>query len=452
MARDLRPRRRAHGAVGGEDSLLVREPDPAFVARDLRDAFGDRLYALVTRHRRAEEARQERRLRERARRYGIPTVAGTEVLYHHPSRRQLQDVLTCIRHGVRLAAAGRLIKPNAEHDLKSPPAFASLFKDDPDSVARTLEVAARCGFSLDEIHYRYPSEELPGGKNSGEWLRELTFQGARERYGGSVPEDIRTQLERELQVIGELAYEGYFLTMWDLVQFCRKNGILCQGRGSAANSAVCYCLGITAVDPVRMDLLFERFISRERAEPPDIDLDIEHNRREEVIQYLYRKHGRTHAAMVANFIRYRGRSAVRDVGKVLGLAETAVHRVTRPAGPLRAGGIDNCSRAPASIQKVTCIRTCCGWWRRSRTFPAICPFIPADSARPQAGPRRPGSHRERHHARPHGHPVGQGGPGKPQALQGGPAGARHADRGRPVFPPHAETLGPELLPGHHSQG
>ena len=317
---------------GGEDSLLVREPDPAFVARDLRDAFGDRLYALVTRHRRAEEARQERRLRERARRYGILTVAATEVLYHHPSRRQLQDVLTCIRHGVRLATAGRLIRPNAEHDLKSPSAFAALFEDDPDSVARTLEVAARCRFSLDEIRYRYPSEKLPDGKTSGEWLRDLTFQGAGERYRGRVPEDIRTQLERELQVIGELAYEGYFLTMWDIVRFCRSNEILCQGRGSAANSAVCYCLGITAIDPVRMELLFERFISRERAEPPDIDLDIEHNRREEVIQYLYRKHGRTHAAMVANFIRYRGRSAVRDVGKVLGLAETAVHRVARLLG------------------------------------------------------------------------------------------------------------------------
>ncbi len=317
---------------GGEESLLAREPEPAFVARDLRDAFGDRLYALVTRHRRADETRRERRLRERARRYGIPTAAATEVLYHHPSRRRLQDVLTCIRHRVPLTAAGRLIKPNAEHDLKPPAAFAALFKDDPDSVARTLEVAGRCGFSLDEIHYRYPSEELPGGKTSGEWLRELTFRGAAERYGGSVPEDIRAQLERELQVIGELAYEGYFLTMWDLVRFCRENGILCQGRGSAANSAVCYCLGITAIDPVRMDLLFERFISRERAEPPDIDLDIEHNRREEVIQYLYRKHGRTHAAMVANFIRYRGRSAVRDVGKVLGLTETAVHRVTRLMG------------------------------------------------------------------------------------------------------------------------
>ncbi len=333
---------------GGEESLLVREPEPAFVARDLRDAFGDRLYALVTRHRRAEEAPRERRLRERARRYGIPTAAAAEVLYHHPSRRRLQDVLTCIRHRVPLTAAGRLIKPNAEHDLKSPSTFAALFRDDPDSVARTLEVAARCGFSLDEISYRYPSEELPDGKTSGEWLRELTFRGAGERYGGIVPGDIRAQLERELEVIGELAYEGYFLTMWDLVRFCRQNGILCQGRGSAANSAVCYCLGITAIDPVRMDLLFERFISRERAEPPDIDLDIEHNRREEVIQYLYRKHGRTHAAMVANFIRYRGRSAVRDVGKVLGLTETAVHRVTRLLGQyervdpqvLRSAGLD----------------------------------------------------------------------------------------------------------------
>ncbi len=317
---------------GGEESLLVREPEPAFVARDLRDAFGDRLYALVTRHRRANEAPQERRLRERARRYGIPTAAATEVLYHHPSRRRLQDVLTCIRHQVLLTAAGCRIKPNAEHDLKSPAAFAALFRDDRDSVVRTLEVADRCTFSLDEIHYRYPSEELPGGKTSGEWLREITFRGARKRYGGTVPQDIRAQLEHELRVIGELAYEGYFLTMWDLVRFCRSRGILCQGRGSAANSAVCYCLGITAIDPVRMDLLFERFISGERAEPPDIDLDIEHNRREEVIQYLYRKHGRTHAAMVANFIRYRGRSAVRDVGKVLGLSETTVHRITRLMG------------------------------------------------------------------------------------------------------------------------
>ena len=317
---------------GDEDSLLAREPEPAFAARDLRDAFGGRLYALVTRHRRAEEAQRERRLRERARRYGIPTAAATEVLYHHASRRRLQDVLTCIRHGVRLTDAGRRLRPNAEHDLKSPRAFAALFEDDPGSAARTLDVAARCAFSLDEIRYRYPSETLPDGKTSGERLRELTFRGAGERYGGRIPDGIRTQIERELDVIAELAYEGYFLTMWDLVRFCRSRGILCQGRGSAANSAVCYCLGVTAVDPARMDLLFERFISRERAEPPDIDLDIEHNRREEVIQYLYGKHGRTHAAMVANFIRYRGRSAIRDVGRALGLPETALHRVTRLLG------------------------------------------------------------------------------------------------------------------------
>ena len=333
---------------GDEDSLLAREPEPAFAARDLRDAFGGRLYALVMRHRRAEEAHRERRLRERARRYGIPTAAATEVLYHHASRRRLQDVLTCIRHGVRLTDAGRRLRPNAEHDLKSPTAFAALFEDDPDSAARTLDVAARCRFSLDAIHYRYPSETLPDGKTSGERLRELAFQGAGERYGGRVPDRIRTQLERELDIIAELAYEGYFLTMWDLVRFCRSRGILCQGRGSAANSAVCYCLGVTAVDPARMDLLFERFISRERAEPPDIDLDIEHNRREEVIQYLYRKHGRTHAAMVANFIRYRGRSAIRDVGRALGLPETALHRVTRLLGHyeriepalLRSAGLD----------------------------------------------------------------------------------------------------------------
>ena len=318
---------------GGEESLLAQGHDPAFVARDLRDVFGDRLYALVTRHRRAEEAWRERRLRDRAGRYGIPTVAGTEVLYHRASRRRLQDVLTCIRHdGVRIADAGRLIKPNAEHDLKSPAAFQALFRDDPDSVARTLEVAARCRFSLDTIRYRYPSERLPNGKTPGACLRELTFRGARERYGGCVPEGVRIQLERELEVIGELGYEGYFLTMQDLVRFCIENGILCQGRGSAANSAVCYCLGITAIDPVRMKLLFERFMSRERDEPPDIDLDIEHHRREEVIQYLYRTHGRTHAAMVANFVRYRARSAVRDVGKVFGLAETALHRLTRLLG------------------------------------------------------------------------------------------------------------------------
>lgn len=314
---------------GGDRSLLVGKADPLFVARALRDAFDDRLYAMVTRHRTPEDVRHEKRLRDRAQRYRIPTVAATEVLYHTPQRQELQDVLTCIRYGVALSSAGRLIKPNAEHALQSKKDFGALFADDPRSVFRTEEVASRCTFSLSEIRYRYPSEELPDGTTSAERLRALTFRGARQRYPHGIPSDVAGQIEKELDLIRDLDYEGYFLTMWEIVQFCRREEILCQGRGSAANSAVCFCLGITAVDPVRTGLLFERFLSKERSEPPDIDLDIEHNRREEVIQYVYQKYGRTHAAMVANFIRYRSRSAIRDIGKVLELSETAIDRFAK---------------------------------------------------------------------------------------------------------------------------
>ncbi len=314
---------------GGDRSLLAGFSEPDFVARGLRDAFDDRLYALAARHRRAREAQEEARLRRRAERYGLPVVAGLEVLYHRSARRELQDILTCIRRGVTVSTAGRATRPNAEHSLKSPQAFDRLFADDPGAVRRTLEIAARCRFSLDEIRYRYPSEKLPDGTTSSEWLRQLTFEGATGRSAGTIPQAMRTQIEKELEVIDDLDYCGYFLTMWEIVRFCREQGILCQGRGSAANSAVCYCLGITAVDPVQMDLLFERFMSRERAEPPDIDLDIEHARREEVIQHVYQKYGRTHAAMVANIVRYRARSAVRDVGKALGLAETTLDRLAK---------------------------------------------------------------------------------------------------------------------------
>ncbi len=310
-------RRDSVAAAGGE------------LLSDLRDAFGDRLYALVTRHRRADEVPREGRLRARAARAGIPVVAGTEVLYHTPARRDLQDVLTCIRHGVILPEAGRLLRANAEHDLKAPYGFERLFADDPTAVERTREIASRCTFSLGEIRYRYPSERLPDGTTSSEWLRQLTHEGARERFGGRIPPPVREQIDKELVLIDELDYCGYFLTMWEIVQFCRRNGILCQGRGSAANSAVCYCLGITAVDPTRVELLFERFISRERAEPPDIDLDIMHERREEVIQFVYEKYGRDRAAMVANVVRYRSRSAVREVGKALGLPETSIDRLAK---------------------------------------------------------------------------------------------------------------------------
>ena len=333
---------------GGDRSLLVQDAEPLQIARELREAFGDRLYALAARHRRAREVQEEARLRQRARRYDIPVVAGTEVLYHRASRRDLQDVLTCTRHGVKLSTAGCLTRSNSEHALKSPHTFQQLFADDESAVKRTVEILSRCKFSLDEIRYRYPSETLPEGITSSEWLRQLTHDGARRRFFDDVPAAMVEQIDKELDLIDELDYCGYFLTMWEIVRFCREQGILCQGRGSAANSAVCYCLGITAVDPVQMGLLFERFLSRERAEPPDIDLDIEHNRREEVIQHVYEKYGRSHAAMVANIVRYRSRSAVREVGKALGLDETALDRLAKllphhgamDSGILKSAGFD----------------------------------------------------------------------------------------------------------------
>ncbi len=339
---------------GGDRSLVIAESapgsgsDPDVVAGRLRDAFGDEVYAVAARHRRDAEVRQEARLRERAAHYGIPVAAAVEVLYHTPSRRPLQDALACIRHGLTLAAAGQILKPNGEHDLKSPFAFAALFEADARAVGLTNEIASRCTFSLAELRYRYPSESLPDGKTSSQWLRALTFAGAQERYGADIPANVTAQLERELALVDELDYCGYFLTMYEIVQFCRSRGILCQGRGSAANSAVCYCLGITAVDPVRMDLLFERFLSRERAEPPDIDLDIEHDRREEAIQWVYQKYGRDRAAMVANIIRYRTRSAIRDVGKALGLSPITLDRLAKlhshygdvAPGVLREAGLD----------------------------------------------------------------------------------------------------------------
>ena len=329
---------------------LAAAAEPA--AGSLREAFGDRAYALLLRHRRADEVPRERRLRERAARFGLPLVAANEVLYHSPQRRPLQDVLTCIRHGVTLDQAGTRLKPNAEHDLKSNRSMEQLFMDEPLALARTIEIAERCTFSLKQIRYRYPAESMPSGLSSPAWLRELTWQGARERYGLEVPGEAKAQIEKELALVQELDYGGYFLTMYEIVRFCREKEILCQGRGSAANSIVCYCLGITAVDPVKMSLLFERFLSRERAEPPDIDLDIMHDRREEVIQHVYSKYGRNRAAMVANLVRYRPRSAVRDVGKALGMAETTLDRAARvldhygglPAEALETAGLD--SRIP----------------------------------------------------------------------------------------------------------
>ncbi|MBK8236650.1 MAG: error-prone DNA polymerase [Deltaproteobacteria bacterium] len=345
-------------ALGSGVLLLCPEPE---LLSTLRERFDDRLYALVARHRDAAGRTHELRLREAAARCGAPTVAAVEVLYHGVARRPLQDVLACIRAGTSLAAAGHVIRSNAEHELLTVQAMTELFADDPASLTRTHEVAARCDFSLAKLRYRYPGERIPDGKSERDWLREKTFEGAALPLPRRDPSDVHAQLERELALIAELDYGGYFLTMREIVQFCRRERILCQGRGSAANSAVCYCLGITAIDPVRMDLLFERFLSRERAEPPDIDLDIEHERREEVIQWVYHRYGRRHAAMVANVIRYRARSAVRDVGKALAIPQTALDRLakllghydfTLSADAVRHAGLDPESPAFAHLLRL----------------------------------------------------------------------------------------------------
>jgi error-prone DNA polymerase len=311
--------------------LLVLCPEPSFL-EPLREPFGDRLFALVARHLQSDEKHPERLLREAARACEVGAVACNEVLYHSPVRKPLQDVLACIRAGKTLADAGHVIRQNAEHDLKTEHAMRELFADDPEALKRTLAIAERCTFSLSDIRYRYPGERIPEGMTESSYIRGLVETGAGERYSGGITEEIRAQIDKELSIIHQLEYGGYFLTMREIVQFCEREHILCQGRGSAANSVVCYCLGITAIDPIKHDLLFERFLSLERAEPPDIDLDIEHERREEVIQWLYRRSGFHYAAMVANVIRYRLRSGMRDVGKVLGLPTTAVDRLSKLMG------------------------------------------------------------------------------------------------------------------------
>ncbi len=259
---------------------------------------------------------------------GIPMVATGDVLYHHPARRPLQDVLTCIREKCTISEAGFKLEANAERHLKSPREMARLFAAYPDAIARTMEIIKRCTFSLDELRHEYPDEPVPPGKTPQQHLADLTWSGAAWRYPDGLPDTVRTQLGKELDFIEERDIPQYFLTVHDIVCWARdpdtkENGkaILCQGRGSAANSAVCYCLGITAVDPTETRLLFERFLSKERSEPPDIDVDFEHERREEVIQYIYKRYGRHRAAICATVIHYRQRSAIRDVCKTMGLTE-----------------------------------------------------------------------------------------------------------------------------------
>jgi error-prone DNA polymerase len=293
--------------------LAVRFPDRAWLGVELQRRGGD-VFTLA-------------RLRKLGADSGLPLVAAGGVLMHLPGRKPLLDTLTAIRLGVRVDQAGDALAQNRECHLRSLGELKRFYPDD--LLAATLRIVATCRFSLDELRYEYPDELVPKGASPSGHLRRLTLAGAAGRWPEGVPEKVRRMLEHELILIAELGYEPYFLTVHDIVRFARSRGILCQGRGSAANSAVCFCLGITEVDPARMEMLFERFISRERGEPPDIDVDFEHQRREEVIQYIYRKYGRDRAALAASLITYRPKSAVRDVGKALGMAPDQVDRLAR---------------------------------------------------------------------------------------------------------------------------
>jgi error-prone DNA polymerase len=299
--------------------------DEAFEAKlaAWRAAWPDDLYLAVSPVHRGDDRARLARLAAIARRAGAPMVATNAVLYHHHERRRLQDVLTCIREKTTIDEAGFRLQANAERFLKPPAEMARLFGAHEAALACTLDIVRACRFSLDELSYIYPDEPVPPGKTPDEHLRDLAFKGAEQRYPNGIPAKILALLEKELTLIEKVRYAPYFLTVHDIVAWARKPGreILCQGRGSAANSVVCFCLGVTSVDPTQQDVLFERFISEERSEPPDIDVDFEHERREEVMQYVYRRYGRHRAAICATVIHYRPRSAIRDVGKALGLTE-----------------------------------------------------------------------------------------------------------------------------------
>ncbi len=335
-------------ATGATDAAEVRA-----TGAWLRERFVGRLWLGVELLTGGYDARRLAALEALGDALDIPRVASGDVHMHRRSRRALQDVLTAIRLGTTVAAAGFALYPNGERYLRPLARLGELYP--PRLLQTTLEIVARCTFSLDELRYEYPEEVVPPGTTPASHLRALTLQGARERWPDGVPPAVQGNIEHELQLIAELSYEPFFLTVHDVVQFARSRGILCQGRGSAANSTVCYCLQITAVDPSRMSMLFERFISRERNEPPDIDVDFEHERREEVIQYLYRKYGRERAALAATVISYRPRSALRDVGKALGLPLAGIERLAK------------------SVQ----------WWDGQRIDPErlrACGFDPADPA------------------------------------------------------------------------
>ena len=316
---------------GLPDCLVLWVPDKQFTldVEDhwIRETFRDRLWIAVELLADGRQREQLAKLREEGRRLKLPLVAAGDVHMHCRARRILQDAVTAIRHGTTIDNAGFSLYPNGERHLRALEVLQHTYPAD--LLDETVRIADTIDFSLDELHYEYPNEIVPDGETPATYLRRLTEAGMQRRWPEGVPRKVTDLIEHELALIADLRYEPYFLTVYDIVAYARSQGILCQGRGSAANSAVCFCLGITEVDPGRMEMLVERFISKERNEPPDIDVDFEHERREEVIQYIYGKYGRERAALAATVITYRPRSALRDVGKVLGLSDLQVGRLSR---------------------------------------------------------------------------------------------------------------------------
>ncbi|HEV7608151.1 MAG TPA: error-prone DNA polymerase [Steroidobacteraceae bacterium] len=301
------------------------DPDSAGEGEWIARTFAGRAWIAVELTRDGHDRERLAHARALGKSCGLPLTAAGDVHMHVRERRRLQDALTAVRHGVTVAEAGTRLHPNGERHLRAPARLARLYP--PELLAETVKIAALASFSLDELRYEYPHELVPAGETAASHLRKLTEAGARKRWPRGIPDDMRAKIEDELQLIADLKYESYFLTVQDIVSEARRLNILCQGRGSAANSVVCYSLGVTEVDPSRGQLLMERFISRERNEPPDIDIDFEHERREEVIQYIYRKYGRDRTALTATVISYRPRSALRDMAKVMGLDTVQAERL-----------------------------------------------------------------------------------------------------------------------------
>jgi error-prone DNA polymerase len=312
-----------------EALIAVLVPDVADEAcalrlRRLAKMFGDRAYMALTLRRRPNDQMRIYELNNLAQRFRVATVVTNDVLFHEPARRILQDVVTCIRHNVTIDEAGFRRERHADQYLKPPEEVARLFARYPEAVARTIEIAGRCTFGMDELAYQYPQERTMPDLTPQQALEKLTWEGVKDRDPEGLPDEVKEKLDHELTLIQKLGYAPYFLTVNSIVRFARSREILCQGRGSAANSAVCYVLGITSIDPERNDLLFERFVSEERREPPDIDVDFEHERREIVMQWVFETYGRNHAALCSTVIRYRARGAMRDVGKALGITEDLI--------------------------------------------------------------------------------------------------------------------------------